>query len=94
MISAVRAVAAIKRIDREQYPETVTFFSEKDQWIFNAVSDIRVCELCLSFEDIGIFSGDLLRTFFPYLEIVDVDEIEANVHPNCRCMLKRIINPL
>jgi len=95
-LEAVQAVEAVrkaqKRIDREQYPESTTFFSENDLWEYDAVADTVVCEECRYYEEIGTFNGDLLRTFFPYMEIVDSDEIEVNVHPNCRCVLKRVIN--
>jgi len=95
-VEAVEAVLKAKhRIDREQYPLSTTFFSVLDRWLYYAVSDTKVCPTCMFFENqqpAGGYSGDWLRGNFPYLEILDVDEIAANVHPNCRCVLKRIIN--
>jgi len=98
-LEAVQAVEAVqkaqKRIDRTQYPESTTFFSKLDRWLYYAVSDTKVCDLCRFFEEqqpADGYPGDWLRGNFPYLEILDVDEIAANVHPNCRCALKRVIN--
>jgi hypothetical protein len=41
-----------------------------------------------------VFTGLELRAAFPWLEIVDANTIWARVHPNCRCKLWRITNPL
>ena len=95
---AVEIVMAVqeaqKRIDRTQYPLSTTFFSKLDHWLYNAVST-GACDTCLFFERMQPadgYPGDWLRMNFPYLEIVDVDTIYPNVHPNCRCTLSRVIN--
>lgn len=69
----------------------VTFFSENDVWLFDATLDTKVCPLCRAADEISQFRGNNLRMNFPYLEIIDENTIEPNVHPNCRCVLKRVI---
>ena len=94
MLKAVQAVQAVldkKWILEGEYPPNTTFFSILDRWQYSAISDTKVCLLCRQYEDIGEFSGNILRGLFPYLEIVSVDLIYPNVHPNCRCYLERVI---
>jgi len=93
VVEAVKAVQRIKLEHRHEPGPTATFFSEHDVWLYVAVIDSKVCEACRENEkwsDIhGGFKGDHLRSHFPYLEIIDVNTIAANVHPNCRCYLTR-----
>ena len=84
---AHRQVEALKRVPTDT-PARITYFSVNDEWVFTAVFDNRVCPHCLAFEN-QTFTGNLLRTMFPYLEIVDLETINPNVHPNCRCRLER-----
>ena len=83
---------AVKRVRKSEFPAGTTFFSENDLWLFQETLDTRVCELCRTAAQIGIFRGNNLRVNFPYLEIVDVNTIYPNVHPNCRCVLHRILH--
>lgn len=89
IVRAVEAVEAYRRIpDKLKH---LTFFSHDDWWIYHAVLDGRTCPQCEAYAK-GVeaqFSGEFLRSMFPYLEIVDEDTIMANVHPNCRCWLER-----
>jgi len=66
-----------------------------DIWLFQEVVDERTCELCrrhAEHEDYHEdYHGDRLRGLFPYLEIMDYGTIRANVHPNCRCYLVRLL---
>ena len=62
-------------------------------WLFTAAVDDRTCFNC-SLYDKMIYTGDELRGEFPWLEIIDEDTILAMVHPNCRCILTRLVNPL
>ena len=89
VVEIVRAVEA-KRID---FPTRygVTFFSENDVWLFDATLDSKVCKVCRVAEEIGEFRGNNLRLNFPYWEIIDENTILPHVHPNCRCVLKRVI---
>jgi hypothetical protein len=89
MLSAVKAVSALKRIDRTLFPLTITFYSELDQWDYDATLDSKVCSQCRYYEEVGTFPGTSLRILFPDHEIIDIDTIQANVHPNCRCVLTR-----
>lgn len=89
VIEAVEAVKATQRIDRTQYPIPTTFFSHKDVWHYVAMTDDRTCNECLRWEEDPQFTGDMLRSFFPNLTIVDADLIEVHIHPNCRCYLER-----
>ena len=84
---AHRQVEALKRIPPDT-PARITFFSVHDEWVFTAVFDNVVCPDCLGFEN-QTFTGNLLRAKFPDLEIVDLETINPNVHPNCRCRLER-----
>ena len=95
IIEAIQAIDAVleakKRID---FPvrHGVTFFSAHDQWLYVAVLDAKVCDLCRSYEEKGMFTGDELRRTFPYLEIIDEDMIKVNVHSDtCRCFLMRYV---
>lgn len=87
--TARRQVEALKRIPADT-PARITFFSVKDEWVFTAVFDNVVCPDCLEFENLP-FTGNLLRARFPHLEIVDLETIIPNVHPNCRCVLERTL---
>ena len=94
IINVVEAVKAVQRIQVEHRHEpgpTATFFSVHDVWLYVAVMDTRVCLVCRDHEQTGEFRGNHLRATFPYLEIIDVGTIEANVHPNCRCYLTRLL---
>jgi hypothetical protein len=84
---ARRQVEALKRIPTDT-PARITFFSVNDEWVFTAVFDNVVCPDCLGFEN-QTFTGNTLRAKFPHLEIVDLETIIPNVHPNCRCRLER-----
>lgn len=99
MMSAVHAVEAIQRIPQStMFPpryRIVTYFSEQDVWLYQAVMDNRVCPICKGHEEhkgTGRFRGDHLRAKFPYLEIGDINTIQVNVHPNCRCYLTRLLH--
>ena len=100
-IAVVAAVIAFegakKRIPVGQRPG-VTYFSMYDTWLFDATLDSKVCDLCRYYEEWGEIRGDLLRTEFPFLVILDENTIggpgvggDGLVHPNCRCRLIRKI---
>jgi len=88
MIKAVEIVDSIQR-KPEEY-EIITFFSKEDVWEFNSVFDNHRCEACEAHEETGFFNGNVLRSAFPDLEIIDADLIRVNVHLNCRCYLIRV----
>jgi hypothetical protein len=73
----------------------MTFFGEYDYWLFMTVepSDDRICFSCQVLDKM-IFTGLELRSAFPFLIIEDGYTIRAFVHPNCRCVLIRITNPM
>lgn len=84
------AVQAVERRKKRVPPDSKrTFFSKYDLWIYNAVLDNKLCDLCLSYEKTPRYFGNELITKFPYLVIVDENTINANVHPHCRCTLTR-----
>lgn len=75
----------------------VTFFTEHDLWLFQAILDERVCPRCVH-HDGNIFPGLNLRFIWPYLKILNVNVIggpgPGNTgldHPNCRCRLHRLL---
>ena len=101
-VEAVEAVSAleaylewetIKRIP--DYLRGQSFFGEYDLWLFQTIepADKRICFSCTVLDKI-VWTGLELRSAFPWLEIVDGNTIWARVHPNCRCKLSRITNPL
>lgn len=67
------------------------FFGENDWWLFIAVMDNHTCMQCQDYADRGIFNGVDLRRLFPYLEVESENRVWANVHPNCRCFLVRMV---
>lgn len=96
VINVVQVVKATQRI-LEPQRRNVTYFSENDLWLFNAVMDTKVCQTCRIAERIEYFRGNNLRVNFPNLVILDEFTIggpEADggglVHPHCRCFLVRV----
>ena len=70
----------------------VTFFTSYDYWRFNLISTVtKPCGKCQYYTGVGVLTGDLLQGMFPYLKVVDDDEIKCNIHPNCRCFLSRVL---
>lgn len=97
IVEVVRAVEAKQRIETPQRTG-VTYFSENDVRLFDARADTKVCPLCRKYETAHQWRGNNLRAEFPYLVILDENTIGGPepdggglVHPNCRCVLKRII---
>jgi len=88
ILAVIHAIEAIKRKPPEL--ATITFFGAHDYWHFRAVIDARTCDVCERL-DRRTFDGIHTREDFPYLEIEDENTIKANVHPNCRCYLFRVI---
>ncbi len=103
VLAAVAAVAYVEQLLEQQTPflivpedyagHGVSYFSEHDWWYFQAITDDRTCFPCNT-NDKTTFTGDELLDMFPYLEIGDENTILAWVHPNCRCILIRISDPL
>jgi len=101
IVEVIRAVEAQKRRDFPTRPG-VTFFSGKDIWLYDPREDTITCQQCLAYADMassmGGLNGNFIRALFPYLVILDEDEIggpgeggDGLVHPNCRCRLHRFI---
>lgn len=88
-VQNVEAVDSLKRIPPE-YRQS--FFGEYDLWLYVPVYDDKLCPKCEAHAFTQVFRGTELRSTFKYLEIADEDKIFANVHPNCRCELYRIIS--
>jgi len=91
LISVVEAVKAVSRIPTPRERVGLTYFSHQDLWLFQEVVDEVTCEDCRRFAEHDEFHGNHLRINFPYLEIMDDSTIAANIHPNCRCFLVRLI---
>jgi len=101
-IDAVRAVEAVQEQTEwetiKRIPDDLkgtSFFGEFDIWLFQTIepADERICFACNVLDKI-IFTGMELRAAFPWMMIVHANLILALVHPNCRCTLTRITNPL
>jgi hypothetical protein len=66
-----------------------SFFSAFDLYQYIAITDDRTCKLCMQFDKM-IISGDFIRAYYPYLEIITPNQMLPQVHPNCRCTLLRV----
>ena len=94
LISVVEATEAVDSLQRKPKEYRVlSFFGEYDLWLYVPVYDEKLCPKCEAHAKTQVFRGTELRRpeIFPHLEIKDEDKIMANVHPNCRCELYRII---
>lgn len=88
-------IEAVEQFERKWIPDDLkkpgtTFFSPYDYWVFIEHDDGKLCNRCYMISLMGLFLGSELRLMFPYLEIIDEDTIKANIHPNCRCILRRL----
>lgn len=96
-LEAVLAVEAVRKAaqTRIHFETQLTFFSVQDEWMYvlNFSSKTGPCQTCKTNEKLesGMYRGNHLRAFFPYLEILDVNTIKVNEHPNCRCVLVRVM---
>lgn len=68
-----------------------TFFGVNDWWMYGKSYHPNMCHQCDFYGDIHFFNGGDIRLTFPYMEIVDDDTINVNVHPNCSCILTRVL---
>lgn len=94
VIQAVQAIQIFKDSRTRIFIETPqTFYSRLDEWLYIEISDTRLCETCRANAILegGVYEGNRLRSFFPYHEILDENTIKVNEHPNCRCVLVRIV---
>lgn len=66
-----------------------SFFSAFDLYQYIAITDDRTCQLCMQFDKM-IITGDFIRAYYPYLEIITPNQMLPHVHPNCRCTLLRV----
>jgi hypothetical protein len=93
LVDVVKAVIeAKKRI----IPDIVdapgfTYFGARDSWLYFEFDDARICPECRSWGTITVYQGNHLRDKFPFLEVISRDRIQVNVHPNCRCYLRRMV---
>jgi hypothetical protein len=78
---------AIKRIPTDL--KHTSFFSAFDLYQYRAITDDRTCRTCMIYDDM-ILSGDLIRAYYPFMEIIGQDQILPHVHPNCRCTILRV----
>lgn len=92
---AVEAVEGAKKRIPEPQRSAITYYGGFDQWVFQARGS-NPCDLCRYSEEVGVFYGDQLRTWFPYHVILDVNTIGGGepggrglVHPHCYCELVR-----
>ena len=93
-IEAVLATVIVHEAKKRKIPDwkNIIFFGKHTMWRYVEKSDDRLCPECRFYATKPIYFGDALRAFFPYLEIMDEDTIRVNVHPNCRCILKRMVD--
>ena len=87
-VDTIEVLEAFKRIP-EEFRE-FTFFGAEDRWLYIKSGNPKLCEDCLGYDG-EVFYGDSLRVEFPYLRIIDENTINPNVHPNCECVLFRVL---
>jgi hypothetical protein len=82
--------------DKRWIPEELRgniYFSSNVIWQFIPSWDVKQCGECGEYAlGIPFFSGAQIRSIFPYMEVKDENTINANVHPNCRCILSRDVS--
>jgi hypothetical protein len=66
-----------------------SFFSTFDLYTYKAITDDRTCNVCMQFDNM-IIQGDIIRAYYPYLEIISTNQMLPHVHPRCRCTLLRV----
>jgi len=90
----IRAVEAVKAVQRIPEDSAHSFFGMEDIWHYIPVWDERLCDRCLKHARNEYYVGRHLRAIMPYLEIANENRIDANIHPNCRCYLTRVTDPM
>jgi len=96
IIHALKAIEIVEKA-RHRIPRELashSFFGAYDIWRYHAVFDVKLCDQCMAHAKTHFFVGTQLRTTFEYLEIANADEIDAKVHPHCRCTLHRVTDPV
>lgn len=93
LLEIVGAVAAVQTVieSKSRIPDGLrglTFYSETDEWMFLGSDHPNMCSDCTSYDG-DIYFGTELRSTFPYHTIIDENNIAAQVHPNCTCLLVR-----
>jgi len=85
LINVIYAVKSVEEAKRRIYVDGVTFFSKNDVWQYIEISDQKLCPVCRANarRNGGNYEGAHLRASFPYLDILDVNTIQVNQHPNC-----------
>jgi len=91
LASAVVAALETKQRIFISQPKSLTFFGKNDLWMYLAIMDDRTCDTCIRYDTADVWHGNELRREFPYLEIHDENTIRVNAHPNCRCLLIRLV---
>lgn len=88
---AVAIAVAVHEAKKHKIPswKNIVFFGKHTLWHYHEKSDDRLCPECRFYATKPAYFGDAIRAFFPYLMIMDENTIRVNVHPNCRCILKR-----
>ncbi len=89
LITIIDVLEAYRWIPQEF--KKYAFFGADDQWLYVKSGNPHLCEDCEGYDG-TIFSGDELRSEFPYLRIIDQNAINPNVHPHCECLLIRLEN--
>jgi len=87
-------VEAVRAFEKQWKPQgnRSTFFGSMDIWYYLAINDNDTCTACLMLNQ-GVYMGIDLRKLFPFLEVINDDQILPRVHPNCRCTMLRITDP-
>lgn len=92
VIQLSQIVKAVQAFEKQWKPidfSRSTFFGEFDIWYYMAITDDRTCQPCIMLDQ-GLYKGWDIRKLFPYLEIVNDDQVLPHVHPNCRCTMLRL----
>ncbi len=96
MLEIVEAVLAVQLVDEaaKRIPgglRGLTFYGENDEWLFLSSGHPHMCSDCSAYDG-DVYSGKELRSTFRYHKILDKNTIAALVHPNCTCLLIRMVS--
>jgi len=81
----VATVIAVREAKQRIFIGGATFYSVNDIWLYIEISDDKLCDVCHANAHMegGEYKGNRIRGFFPYHEILDINTIKVNQHPNC-----------
>ncbi|MEM2177039.1 MAG: phage minor head protein [Archaeoglobaceae archaeon] len=97
VITPKQAIALLRKIGLpieeqvEKRAEERAPLVEYALWKYHAVGDDKTCADCMRLNN-RVFNAESneLKAIFQYGELISHDTFKPNIHPNCRCILKRV----